>query len=325
MITKPETKFDSTFLTRTSKLKSQFEKKMNDRFGTQVERAIGLPTISPQLEIKKKEMQKTSYELEETRTKYESWKLSFQKREKELEEKIQSLNEQKRNLDNFSQHHSLELKKANERIRTENELAKKYEAELAELTKEEEALSAENDKLHNELKLLEPYNDYLQNVVNYSKKFENIQAILDRHSSLNHARQEFLERFSDLLGHYGTDQVELSNELKAKQTKLIDCTMKLNLGRSRSDQVQRLNQYQKTNLYKDIQRIEEKHVELTQIKSAIKAIYNRAVANCAKNNKHVKFLSDPTDEQMLVFIEHRFTDLNDVLSDLNAELKKAKT
>lgn len=241
---------------------------------------------------------------------------AFHEDHHECDEKQKALDEQKQNLDKFSKHHTRELEKAKKREADEIEFAERLEKELAELTEVEKQLDEKNEKLRDELEELQPYADYLQSVVEFSPQFESIEMILDRQQSLVQTRNEYVEKYQTLLQRYGTEEEQLGAELEKQKSKLIGHTMLLNEGKAKAIQTEKLNQYNKTTLFKDVQRIEDKKRELVQIKTAIKTIYNRAVeksvghvARTAKSNKNTN------EEGMLKFIENRFNDLYDILHD----------
>ncbi|EAX90740.1 hypothetical protein TVAG_092130 [Trichomonas vaginalis G3] len=310
---------DHTFLTRQTKQKSSFEQKYLERFGGTSENSLALPSLSPQLIKKKQEMEKTNAELEEARTKFEAWKTNFQRKKKELDEKQHTLDIQKANLRTFTEHHSGELEKARRREEEEKQRAKEIEAELEQLAVEEEELKKQNDELKAKLEQLQPCADYLQAVANKSRNFENVEAILNRHQSLAATRQEYVEKFQELMSRFGTEEQELNKELETKRALLIDRTMQLNDGLARVNQAKKLNQYNKTSLYKDIQRVEAKNTELAEIKSAIQTIYNRALEKSNQASQHSKTEKAPSIESMLQFIENRFKDLSGILNDPNIE------
>ena len=311
---------DNTFLTRQNKQKSSFEQKYIERFGGTKENSLTSPSMSPQLLKKKQEMEHTNSQLEEARTKFESWKTTFQRKKKELDEKQHTLDLQKSNLKTFTEHHNGELEKAKKKESDEKELAKKIEQELISLTEEEEILRKQNEDLKQELEELQPCADYLQAVADKSRSFNRIEDILNRHQSLAATRQEYIEKFQNLMLRFGSDEKNLNQELEKKKMLLIDRTMKLNEGIFKNQQAKKTNQYKKTTLVKDIQRIETKKSELAEIKSAIQTIYNRAVEKSSQiASKTTKPSSTPTIELMLQFIENRFNDLDGILSDPKAE------
>jgi myosin heavy subunit len=310
---------DETFLTRAGKERSTFERKYLERFGGAGDKRIGLPGLSPQLVDKQREIEAANKKLEEARGKFEQWKVNFQRKRKEIEDKQQALAEQKKNLDAFTQHHIQELDKAKKREQEETERAKEIEKELKSLTEREEKLRTRNDSLTEELTALQPCADYLQSVVESCQAFDNIEAILHRHESLSHTRQEYLAKYQELMGHYGSEEAKLSALLELRKSHLIDSTMKYNERISRIKQTKKANEYRKTTLIKDVQRIEDKNTELASIKTSIKTIYNRALSKSSNAAIHAqqgqKKKNEVSEEAMLEFIENRFLDLKDIIRD----------
>lgn len=310
---------EPTFLTRQTKQKSSFEQSYLERFGGVTEGSVTLPTLSPQLLKKKQDMEKTNADLEDARTRFEAWKTDFQRKRKELDDKQHVLEIQKANLRSFTEHHASELEKARKREEEEKEQAKKIEADLQKLIAEEAVLREENEKLRAELEELQPCADYLQAVTERSRNFENIESILNRHQTLTATRQTYIEKFQELMSRFGTEEEILNKDLEMKRANLIDRTMQLNDGIARADQIKKINQYRKTALSKDIQRAEGKNAELAQIKSAIQALYNRAVEKSNQIAAKASRANDLSIEQMLQFIENRFNDLNGILNDPRIE------
>jgi DnaJ family protein A protein 5 len=307
---------DVTFMTRPHKQRSTFERKYLDRFGNQQDKRIGLPGLSPQLVDKQKEMEEANDQLEESRVKFEQWKSSFQRKRKEIEDKQQALAEQKKNLDTFTQHHIMELEKAKKREQEELEKAREIEKELKSLTEREEKLRTRNDELTQELEELQPCADYLQSVVESCQMFDNVEAILHRHESLSNTRSEYLTRYQDLMGEYGTDEAKLAQLLEVRRSHLIDSTMKFNERLTRIKQTKKLNEYRNTTLMKDVQRIEDKNTELAAIRISIKTIYNRALSRSSATADQIqKRLGELSEEGMLEYIENRFHDLKEIIKE----------
>lgn len=306
---------DRTFVTRQTKHKSDFERSFNERFGN-TDPSQSKVAVSPQLANKKQEMEEVTQQLEDTRAKFESWKTNFERKQKDLDEKQRALDEQKANLDKFSKHHLQELEKAKRREADEIENAKRLQSELEELTSVEKQLNDQNEGLKDELEELQPYADYLQSVVEQSRQFETIESILDRQHALVKTHAEYVDRYSDLLRRFGTEEQQLEFELELKRSQLVRLNMKASESRAKASQMKKLNQYNRTTLVKDIQRIEEKHTELTRVKSAIRAIYNRALSkSTGPLARAARSVKNPTEEMMLKFIETRFVDLYDILHD----------
>jgi len=308
---------DGTFVTRQQgKQRSAFEARYLERFGSTTDRRVGLPGLSPQLVEKQREMEETNSRLEDARNKFESWKTNFQRKKTEIEEKQAQLDEQKRHLDQFTTQQMAALEKAKKREADENAQAQQIDMQLKALTAEEEELRQENDGLRAELAALQPCADYLQRVVESCGAFDNIEAVLNRHKSLAATRAEYLERYQDLMQRYGTDEAVLAQQLEVRKSHLVDCTMKYNAGVARVAQARKQNEYRRTTLMKDVQRIEDKNVEVAAIKTAIRTIYGRAIARAAPSaDKTMRIPAGVTEAQMLEYIENRFNDLKDIIED----------
>ncbi|OHT05518.1 hypothetical protein TRFO_26723 [Tritrichomonas foetus] len=314
---------DRTFLTRPHKQRSTFEMKYLERFGTLGEKRVGLPGLSPQLVEKQREMVKTNNQLEEARNKFETWKTNFQRKKKEVDDKQAALEDQKRHLDAFTTQQMSALEKAKAREQEEINQARNIEKELKQLMEQEEELRQQNDTLQKELDQLRPCADYLQTVVDSCQSFDNIEAILNRHQTLAATRAEYLEKYQDLMQRYGTDEAKLTQQLESRKSHLIDCTMKYNEGLAKVAQAKKLNEYRRTTLIKDVQRIEDKNVELSSIKTSIRTIYNRAINKSGTSvDMAEKKKTDVTEEQMLEYIENRFNDLKDIIEDKKVVYKQ---
>ena len=308
---------DQTFLTRPREQRSTFEKKYLERIGNIGDKRIGIPGMSPQLMDKQREMELADKQLQEARVKFEQWKTNFQKKRKDIEEQQQALAEQKKALDSFTQHHITELEKAKKRELEELDKAREIEKELKGLTEREEKLRTKNDALTEELRQLQPCADYLQSVVESCQTFDNIEAILHRHESLSHTRGEFLEKYQELMGRYGSDEAELSKLLEVRRSHLIDSTMKYNEEISRINKTRKQNEYRNASMVKDAQRIEEKNTELAAIRTSIKTIYSRALSKSLATIDQIQKRKgmNVTEEGMLEYIEHRFLDLKDIIRE----------
>ena len=99
--------------------------------------------------------------------------------------------------------------------------------------------------------------------------------------------------------------------------------MKYNEGITKVAQAKKLNEYRRTTLIKDVQRIEDKNVELSAIKTSIRTIYNRAINKSGTTvDQAEKKKTDVTEEQMLEYIENRFNDLKDIIEDKKVVYKQ---
>lgn len=307
---------DATFLTRQRENRSTFEKKYLEKFGNTGDKRIGLPGLSPQLVDKQREMEETNNQLEEARNKFEQWKTNFQSKRQEIEKKQQDLAEQKKKLDAFSQHQNQELEKAKTRRKDEIKEANEIEIQLRQLSETEEQKRALNEQLKAELEQLQPCADYLQSVVESCTSFDNIDAILHRYETLSETRSIFLGQYQELMSTFGNDEVQLQKKLEFHRSKLIDATMKFNEAIAKINQTKKKNEYNKTSLIKDVQRIEDKKTELAAIKTSIKTIYNRALNKSSTTIDQIqKKKGDVSEEVMLEYIKNRFKDLKDIISE----------
>ena len=305
---------DPTFLTRQRELCTTFERKYLARFGTSGDKRIGLPGLSPQLVDKQKEMEATNNKLEEARNKFEQWKSNFQSKRQEIEKKQQALAEQKKNLDNFAQHQNQELEKAKARRKLELKEAAEIDAQLKQLTETEEQKRTLNDQLKKELEELQPCADYLQSVVESCTSFDNIDAILHRYEILSETRRIYLQKYQQLMSTFGNDEVILQKQLDIRKSYLLDSTMKYNDAIAKINQIKKENEYNKTILIKDVQRIDEKKTELAMIKTSIKAIYSRALNKSSATVDQIqRKKGDVSEEAMLEYIKNRYKDLKDII------------
>jgi predicted nucleic acid-binding Zn-ribbon protein len=308
---------DGTFLTRQhGKQRSTFETKYLERFGTGEDR-VGLPGLSPQLVEKRREMETANRQLEDARNKFETWKTNFQRKKREIEEKETRLSEQKQQLDAFTRQQMIALEKAKKRESEELEQTKAIDAQLKSLMEEEQQLKKQNDQLRGELDALQQCANYLQSVVDACSSFDSIESILNRHQSLASIRSEYLEKYKDLMAKYGTDERELGKQLEIRRSHLVDGTMKYNEGIARVNQVRKRNEYRRTTLVKDVQRIEDKNVELSAIKTSLRTIYDRALARSTSTADQIQKVKGAAvaEDGMLQYIENRFNDLKEIIED----------
>lgn len=307
---------NQTFLTQQRQNITTFEKKYLQRIGNTGDKRIGLPGLSPQLVDKQKEMEQTNKQLEEARNKYEQWKTNFQSKRVEIEKKQQALAEQKKDLDNFAQHQNQELEKTKTRRKDEIKEANEIEIQLRQLSETEEQKRALNEQLKAELEELQPCADYLQSVVESCTSFDNIDAILHRYETLAETRSIYLDQYQQLMSTFGNDHILLQKQLEFHKSKLIDSTMKYNEAISQIEQIKKINEYNKTSLIKDVQRIDDKKTELAAIKTSIKTIYNRALNKSSATVDQIqKKKGDVDEEAMLEYIKNRFKDLRDIISE----------
>ena len=315
----PSSSQDLTFLTRQNRKPTTFELKYLEKFGKGGDRRIGLPGLSPELVDKQDEMEQVNKNLENARAKFEQWKTNLQAKKKEIEAKKEKLAEEKHQLDQFTVVHTAELEKCREREKQENKMIAEMESELEELSVKEEQLRKKNDDLSQELSRLQPCADYLQSVVESGHKFDNIDAILNRHAILAATREEYIVKYQELLQQMGVKEREAEEQLLKEKNLLIDLTMRYNGGVMAFESAKKVNEYKKTTIIKEIQRVEEKSVEVATIETSINAIYKRALAKASQTG-----ISKVTDtavgyDARLVYIQNRFTDLAGVIEEWKNE------
>ena len=310
---------DNTFLTKQTKHKSNFEKKYIERFGGVNEYPEGLPALTPQMYEKKKEMQQTNNDLDEARTKFETWKTNFQRKQKEVDEKQRALDMQKENLKTFYEHHNIEIEKARKKEQEEKAKIKEMQEQYKKLCEDGEEIGKLNDGLKKQVEELQPFADYLQAVVDKTHYFENIESILNRYETLTTAQTEYVDKFQGVLQNFGTDGEALSRQLSEKRETLLGKTMQLARSKQNINNILAQNHIQRTNMIKEMQRLEMKNTELAEIKSAIKTIFERALEQSITNAQRASVGPEPTLEQMILFIRNRFHDLDGILSNPNKE------
>ena len=271
------------------------------------------PIITPKLKQKQAEMEQTNDELEDAKQKFEQWKCDFQQKKREIEAKQHQLQLDKDNLREFTTHHNQELEKAQQKEQEMMQKMRKIEQEIEELKQEDEILQERNNVLKVELDKLQPIADYLQSVVDFSTNFDSIESILNRYHSVDITREEYIDKYRKLLESFGTDSEKREKLLELRKAYLIDKTKKFNDKVSRLKQDKLQKEYGKLSLIKDIQRIEEKTVELAMIKTSIRSIYDRAVDKIKGSEPKNTNADNLTEEQMLIAIRNRFTDLSEII------------
>jgi hypothetical protein len=150
-----------------------------------------------------------------------------------------------------------------------------------------------------------------------AQHLKNIESILNRHQSFSVTRAEFLKKYHEFMARFGTDEAELAQQLEIQKSHLVNSTMKYNEGVARVAQARKQNDYQRTTLIKVIQRHEEKNVELSAIKTSIRTIYNRPLAQSTTTPDQIQRVrgGEFDEEIMLEYIENRFNDLKDIVED----------
>jgi len=300
---------DETFITT-------FEKKYLEKYGKGSDNRIGLPGLSPQLVDKQAEMEETNRKLEEARLKFEQWKTSLQQKRKDIEEKQQKLAEQKRQLDAFTLLHKADLQKYHDREALELEQSRAMEQELEQLRKNEKELRVKNEHLESDLEKLRPIANYLQEVVDTYSTFDSIESIINRHTSLAETRTEYLKKFQEMTRKMGNDEAIAMKELEKERVLLIDAAMKYNHSLSMADETKKDNVFKKTNVIKDVQRSENKSLELSMIKTSIQTIYNRAVNKVIGNqNRTYTKKENMSLEEMLKYVQNKYVDLESAIED----------
>lgn len=311
---------ETTFVTRPPRKQTTFELKYLEKYGIMGEKRSGIPGFSPHVQDKEREMEEAELKLKETRDKFENWKTQFQQQKKELEYKNIKLFEKKKMLEKFSISQNNELINIRQKEKAYKAAIDKYTAELQDIAHQEEVLINQNQALLEEIQELQPYANYLQNVVDTSKGFDNPESVLYRYKTLERGKQEHLQRYTELMKNKGEEEKELLGQLDKQRNKLIDTTMQLNIQKNRMSQIKKENVFKKTKMFKCIQRLEDKNLEASQIKSSIKNIYNRALDKSIRPADKEHKGRDVDEEKMLDYIHDRYQDLYKIIEEYSNDV-----
>ncbi|EAY03414.1 hypothetical protein TVAG_043600 [Trichomonas vaginalis G3] len=313
---------DQTFLTRAERKPTTFELKYLEKIGTTQEKRNVLAAISPDIQEKEKETEEIDQQLNETRNKFEQWRVQFQQKKKELDIQNQQLQEKKRNFDKFAAIQSAEIANCRAREKEAKQQIDNINESLYAASIEEKKLKEQNQSLENEIKELQPYNDYMQNVVQSDRHYDNPDAFLYRHSNLTKERQQYLEKYQQLIHTKGDREKAMKKDLDTEKSQLIEKTMSYNEKLNRLNQIKKKNSFTKQNLVKTIQRNTLKNFEVSTIKSSIHTIYMRAMDMSTRPSDREKArLPKGANKEMLEFIQDRFLDMKQILEKWNNELQ----
>ena len=310
---------ETTFITRQKKHKSNFEKKYIERFGGLNEYPEGLPSLSPRVMEKKQEMQKTNSDLDDARTKFETWKTTYQRRKREIDAKQHALDVQKENLKIFTEHHNIEIEKARKKEQEAKQQIIEMKAQYEDLCQTEKELNELHDELKERVDSMQPFADYMQAVIDKTHYFDNVESILNRYETLTTTRSEYVGKFDKVMASYGTDEESTTKALAEKRAELLGKEMQLNRSKQHINSIKSQNQYQKMSMVKDMERLEMRNTEVAEIKSAIKTIFQRALEKSLTNAQRTSVGKNPTLEEMVQFIRNRYYDLSGILSSPDLE------
>ena len=313
---------DTTFITRERK-PTTFELKYLEKIGNSKEKRNALSLISPELQDKERETEEADQKLAETKMKFEKWRTQFQVKKKELEAQNMALMEKKKTFDKAAIVQQNEITSCKEKEKEAKKAIAQISQELTEISSPEEELRHENDALIKEISELQPDADYLQNVVLGSHAYDNPDSILNRHKTLMKGRKEYLEKYKSLIAHKGDDEAELKDELIRQKTRLIDSTMKFNAAISQVNNTRKKNTFVKTAMIKDVQRFEEKSLEVSTIKNSIRTIYARAIEMSKRPADRLRNKTDK-EEEMMLYIQDRFSDLSSIIEKWNSDLHQSQ-
>lgn len=288
--------------------------------------SFSLPVLSQKLMDKKVEMENAEKDLEEMKLRYEDWKKEYELKEKVMNEKNSELALRNDGLKEFKAHHLHEIEKAILKEKNERTKSLDLEHDLQQLREEEAQLCKENIDLRNELEALQPYADYLQNVIDISPNFETIDSILNKYQSMVDTRKEYIEKYKDLLAQVELKRNKVAELQENKKVLLIDSTMNYHQSVSKVQDARRELAYRKSHIVKEIQRMEEKETEIASIRSSIRTIFKRAYKASMFIDESIKGKSDKlTDEEMVEFIVGRHKDLVEIIKAYKESQLEAKT
>lgn len=313
---------DKTFLTRAERVPSTFELKYLERIDTSKEKRNVLSTISPEIQQKEKETEEIEQQLTETKNKFEQWRNQFQLKKKDLDLQNAQLQEKKRNFDKFAAIQSAEIANCKAREKEAKEQIQNINDSLYSAMEQEKKLVEQNQCLLKEIEELQPYNDYMQNVVQSDRHYDNPDAFLYRHQNLTKERAQYLEKYQQLMSTKGDKEKAILKDLETEKSKLVEQTMSYNDKLNRINQIKKKNSFNKANIIKTIQRNGAKNLEVFTIKSSINTIYARAVEMSTRpSDKEKSRLPKDSVKEMLEFIQDRFLDMTQILEKWDTELQ----
>jgi hypothetical protein len=309
------------FLTNPGRVKSGFENRYLEKIQHVPENNWGIPGFSPLLIQKQEDFIQSQKLLDETRVQQKNWQAEHKAREIQFKLKKEKFEAEEMSTQLTIYKNIQEINKYKEIEQHELELTQKCEDKLADLETNEIAANEKLQKLEKEMQELQPFAEFIDHIINETKQFDSIEAILQRFDFLTQSDQ-FADDESNLpkkvssnssyVKHHQEKENLFLQHDKLKQ-QLLEKNRQFILLNEKIEQLKKEKRYELQDRIRLEERNFQKQSELLTILSSIKNISDQAFKTQEFLGKN-SYSSPPVElNAQLDLIERKLKDLQLVI------------
>ena len=191
--------------------------------GAQSSLADDIPTASQSTLLlqKKKEMAEVQQQLDRKKEEFRMRMQRCQEKEVELAAKQEGLKEQVRKFEKFLKENDAKRVRANRKAQEEIKLREQKQAEKLAMTEQLDEQEQKRNQLQEELMRKAVYEQFLEAVCESTEYFEDIEAILKRHETLDAANVDLRSRMENSQTDAEDKSANLAAFIKKTQTESL--------------------------------------------------------------------------------------------------------
>lgn len=254
--------------------------------------ALTLEHVSPVTRLleKRKQMLEVQKSLDAQKDEYQRKEELFKRREENLRKKDLELQEALVLFNKFLKENEHKRRRADHRANEEIKKRNKWEKEIAVKIENLEKLKIKRDKLKQQLRKNEKYQLFLNLVLEqHSNHFEEIPAIITRHTTLEEAEQDLINKQKISTAKSEELRLMFSTEQKNHYNRILELNNKIaTKSKDLEDQAKEAASIEELHIEEENRRSERK-TETTKIIMAVENLHSR----CKKVVKHIKHATRP--------------------------------
>jgi myosin heavy subunit len=309
-------KISTPFITEQKRIRTGFETRYLAMYGTQRERGVDLPGLSPGLIQKRQELEQVQQTLTNERINYEHWLKEHQQRKNDLDLRKQEFDQESATRKAVHERARDDIEKIRALTDKEDELREKYERQMDALMEKEQQLKDKVSQYHHQLDKLKPAADFIDRVVQETMIFESAEDVLQRWDILVNSKADWTE---ELRKQFDVARA-ISNpreKLNFLQQLLVQKRCDLRNLREDIAKLRQQDRYDQILQTKTVERSIEKDVEEATVYSAIANMCRQTLI--AQEHEATRFIGPvvvpPTAAEQLEIVKQRFLDLQAVITD----------
>lgn len=249
--------------------------------------ALTLEHVSPVTRLleKRKQMLEVQKSLDAQKDEYQRKEELFKRREENLRKKDLELQEALVLFNKFLKENEHKRRRADHRANEEIKKRNKWEKEIAVKIEKLEKLKIKRDKLKQQLRKNEKYQMFLNLVSEqHSNHFEDITFIITRHTTLEEAEQDLINKQKSSTAYSEQLRLEFSVDQKQQYNRILELNNKIaTKSKDLEDQAKEASSIE-DHYIEEENRQSDRKTETTKIIMAVENLHSR----CEKEVKHIQ-------------------------------------